>query len=197
MAQSGNRRNSAGRKTTAKTKTANKAKTRSAKTNAKAAQTVKDRRSVKKNEEPVKNPVVREKYIPTEKEIKIRNEIKLLISLLVSILLVLANFGLISPVGDYISYFMFGLVGVFAYILPIVVFIGVAFVISNKDSRKGMMKFAAATTLFALLCGMIQLFMLGKSENITGYYKWCGSNKPFAIRPPTIPPPALLEPHHL
>ena len=55
----------------------------------------------------VKN--IQEPYVPTEKDIKIRNEIVLLIGLAVTILLMLANFGMLSPFGDYLAYFMFGL----------------------------------------------------------------------------------------
>ena len=61
---------------------------------------------------------VKEPYVPTEKDIKLKNEIKLLIALVVTLLLLLSNFGFLSPVGDYLSYFMFGLFGFIAYIFP-------------------------------------------------------------------------------
>ena len=57
------------------------------------------------------NKQERPAYVPTEKDIKLRNEIKLLIALVVTVLVFLSNFGLLSPVGDYISHFLFGLFG--------------------------------------------------------------------------------------
>ncbi len=97
------------------------------------------------------------KYIPTEKEIKLRNEIKLLITLTVTILLFISNFGLLPPLGDYISAFMFGVFGIIAYILPIVIFISAAFLISNINNRKAIIKFIAGVIFAIFLCCFLQL----------------------------------------
>lgn len=124
-----------------------------------------------------KETVSKEKYIPSEKDKKIHSEIKLLLSLAVSVLLLLSNFGIISPVGDYISYFMFGITGFMAYILPILIFVGVAFFLSNKDNTKAMIKFAAAIVAFICICGFIQLVMYNDDISFAGYYKYSGSGK--------------------
>lgn len=120
-----------------------------------------------------------EKYIPTEQDLKIRNEVKLLASLGVMILLFISNFGLISPVGDYISYFMFGMTGVIAYLLPVLIFVGTAFLLSNKNNKRALTKFFAALAIGILIACLIQLIFLGyqDSRNCFFYYFFCGENK--------------------
>lgn len=120
-----------------------------------------------------------EKYIKTEKDIKIQGEVKLLLSLALTALLMISNFGLITPVGDYISYFMFGMTGISAYILPVLIFLSTAFLISNRGNRRAIVKFFAAVALFLFLLAMIQLIFTGyHSENNCFYYYFnCGENK--------------------
>ena len=96
-------------------------------------------------------------YVPSEHDIKIRNEIKLLIALAITVLVFISNFGLLSPLGDYISKFLFGLFGVISYVLPIIVFLGVAFLLSNIKNRKAVVKFVAGVVLCILVSAMIQL----------------------------------------
>jgi len=125
------------------------------------------------------SPMAKERYIPTEKEIKLHNEIRLLISLAIMTLLMLSNFGVLSPVGDYISYFMFGLFGFTAYIFPIVLFLGIAFLISNINNPKGVMKFVAGGVLYILVSAMIQLIFVeyNESKSVFEYYSISGANK--------------------
>ncbi len=120
-----------------------------------------------------------EQYVPTEADIKIRNEIVLLVGLAITILLTLSNFGLLSPVGDYIAYFMFGMVGVLAYVLPVAVFAGVMIYFSNRDNHKSLVKLSAGVALYILLCSLIQLVFIGydKEASILSYYKVCGAGK--------------------
>ncbi len=118
-------------------------------------------------------------YVPSEQEIKIRNEIKLLLALALTILVFVSNFGLLSPLGDYISKFLFGIFGVISYILPILIFLGVAFLISNIKNRKAVVKFCAGTVLCVLICSLIQLLFYGYNSEISAlsYYKICGDKK--------------------
>lgn len=118
-------------------------------------------------------------YVPTEHDIKIKNEIKLLLALLVTILVFVSNFGLLSPIGDYISKFLFGLFGIISYVLPIIVFLGVAFLISNIKNHKAVMKFIAGVVLCLLLSAIIQLIFYGYKDNVsaTSYYTICGERK--------------------
>lgn len=118
-------------------------------------------------------------YVPSEHDIKIRNEIKLLIALAITVLVFISNFGLLSPLGDYISKFLFGLFGVISYVLPIIVFLGVAFLLSNIKNRKAVVKFVAGVVLCILVSAMIQLIFYGYSDTLSAgdYYSICGDKK--------------------
>ena len=118
-------------------------------------------------------------YVPTEKDIKLRNEIKLLIALVATVLVFLSNFGLLSPVGDYISHFLFGLFGFISYILPIAAFLGIAFLLSNINNRKAVVKFIAGVLFVLFVSALIQLIFMEYSPNIsaTDYYSICGKDK--------------------
>ena len=120
-----------------------------------------------------------DKYVLTEKDIKIKGEIKLLLALGLTLLLMISNFGLLAPVGSYISYFMFGMVGVVAYVLPVLIFLASAFLISNRNNKKALHKFFAALALTIFLISLIQLIFLGYHKDNTGfyYYFYCGENK--------------------
>lgn len=120
-----------------------------------------------------------EKYVLTEKDKKLRSEIVLLLALGVTLLLLISNFGLISPVGDYISYFMFGLVGFLGYILPILIFVSAAFLISNRNNRRALVKFWSAAGLFVTVISLIQIVFFGydSSKTCFYYYSYCGGNK--------------------
>lgn len=128
----------------------------------------------KNNAEDIREP--REKYELTEKEKNLRNEIFLIVSIAVTILLMLSNFGFLSPVGDYLRYFMFGLFGFLAYILPIVVFIGIGFYISNKNNRKCIIKLVSGGMLYVLLAALVQLVFMDYDSEISvfDYYGLCG-----------------------
>lgn len=158
-------------------KTTNKSKTTSNKTTKAKTKTATTRKAPEKKPKAVVN--VKEKYVPTEKEVKLHNEIKLLIALAVTLLLMLSNFGFLSPFGDYLSYFMFGLFGFLAYIFPVALFLGIAFLISNINNRKGIIKFSAGCVLYILLASMIQLVFMDydNSKSVFSYYGICGKGK--------------------
>lgn len=119
------------------------------------------------------------KYKLTEQEMKIRGEVKLLLALGLTILLFISNFGLLPPIGNYISYFMFGLTGIAAYILPVLIFLGTAFLIANRRNKRAYLKFWAALALFFFLLALIHMVFPGYSEdrNCFYYYFYCGENK--------------------
>lgn len=160
------------KRNTGKTTTGSK-KSTTAKSKAKPNTKAKTKSNAKQNmpDEPA--------YVPSEHDIKIRNEIKLLIALAITVLVFISNFGLLSPLGDYISAFLFGLFGFISYVLPIIVFLGVAFLLSNIKNRKAVVKFVAGVVLCILVSAMIQLIFYGYKEAVTAfdYYSICGDKK--------------------
>lgn len=116
--------------------------------------------SVKKN---VNSPRQR-----TEQERMISNELSLLIFLAVAILLFLCNFGIIGPVGNTISGFMFGIFGILAYIAPVFIFVAIAFGISNQGNFIATLKLIAAITLFLIVGTFLHIFQADMSQT-AGY----------------------------
>lgn len=96
-----------------------------------------------------------------EKDILISNDIKIISGFALMILLLLSNFSVIGKAGDIISAFMFGIFGLFAYIVPVLIFIAISFFIANVSSRNAMRKLAASIILFIMLCTILQLIYSG------------------------------------
>ena len=95
--------------------------------------------------------------IRTEEESAITNEIILIGVFALSILLFLCNFGIIGPVGNAVSHVMFGIFGMMAYVVPVLIFLGTAFGISNKGNMFAAFKIAAAVLLILLIGVVLEL----------------------------------------
>lgn len=74
---------------------------------------------------------------------QLRDEIVLLIALACAIILLLSNFNMAGIVGRSIKWFMFGLFGIAAYIVPVIIAVSIMFMLANKDII-GVMKIKAA-----------------------------------------------------
>lgn len=74
---------------------------------------------------------------------QLRDEIVLLIALACTIILLLSNFNMAGSVGCSIKWFMFGLFGIAAYIVPVIIAVSIMFMLANKDII-GVMKIKAA-----------------------------------------------------
>ena len=64
---------------------------------------------------------------------QLRDEIVLLIALACTIILLLSNFNMAGIVGRSIKWFMFGLFGIAAYIVPVIIAVSIMFMLANKD----------------------------------------------------------------
>ncbi|MGN0203808.1 MAG: DNA translocase FtsK 4TM domain-containing protein [Coprococcus sp.] len=85
------------------------------------------------------------------------DDIKLIIVLAVCILILLSVFGLGGRVGDRAAYFLFGVFGLLAYALPFLLFIGIAFHMSNRGSRLAHIKLTAAVVFLMMIMALITL----------------------------------------
>lgn len=90
-----------------------------------------------------------------------KDEIILLCSLGFCILLLIGNFGFGGAFGDALSGFMFGVFGVMAYVMPFLLFIGIAFFISNRGNSSAYIKLTAGTVCLCMICTFMQLVMDG------------------------------------
>lgn len=87
----------------------------------------------------------------------VQDEIILIITLVVSLLLFLSNLNLGGVVGEFVSKFLFGMIGLMAYILPFLIFFGTAFHISNMGNRSAGRKLISAIVFFIALTALVQL----------------------------------------
>ena len=103
---------------------------------------------------------------------RFQTEIIVFVILAACVILMASNFGAGGFVGDAISNFCFGLMGLMAYLFPIVFFIGAAFILINKANRLAYKKLAAAFVMFLFLCGAAQLLTDGymQSTTLMDYY---------------------------
>ena len=91
-------------------------------------------------------------------DIAIRNEILLLVFLAMAIILFLCNFGIVGEAGNAVSSVMFGIFGFMAYIAPVIIFLAIAFGMSNIGNNIATRKLVAGLVLFALVGMICELF---------------------------------------
>ena len=102
----------------------------------------------------------------------VQDEIILIITLVVSLLLFLSSFNLGGAVGAFVSKFLFGMIGLMAYVLPFLIFFGTAFHISNMGNRSAGRKLMSAIIFFIALTALVQLISTpyDSQMKITEYY---------------------------
>lgn len=98
----------------------------------------------------------------------LQDEVIIWLTLAVSLLLILSNFGLGGWIGDEVSYFFSGIFGLITYIIPFALFGIVAFLVSNKGNVSAYIKVAAGIVFLILACTFLELVdhkggSLGKS----------------------------------
>ena len=86
------------------------------------------------------------------------HEIELIALFAAMVLLFCCNFGIIGPVGDAVSGFLFGVFGFMAYVVPILLFMAAAFWFANEGSSTAVRKLVAGIVLFFMLGIVCDLF---------------------------------------
>ena len=109
----------------------------------------------------------------------LKDEIIILSALAASILLLISDFGIGGFVGDAVSSVLFGLFGTIAYIIPILLFTGIAFVISNKGNSIAYIKTVAGVGFTWMVCTLFQLIMneYTAGTGLFSYYKISSMHK--------------------
>ena len=96
-----------------------------------------------------------------------QTEIILFVILAACVILLVSNFGMGGFVGDAISHFCFGLMGMMAYLFPVIFFVGAAFILINKTNRLAYKKMAAVLVMFLFMCATAQLLTDGYMSGTT------------------------------
>ena len=101
-------------------------------------------------------------------ESSVRDEIALIAVLALAVFLFLCNFGVIGVAGDMVSHFLFGIFGLPAYAVPILLFLAVAFRLANKGLNIATLKLIAGGVLVCL-AGIVLDMAGGVSLKIEQY----------------------------
>lgn len=100
-------------------------------------------------------------------ENRFQTEILILVVLAACIILMISAFGMGGIVGNAISSISFGIMGMCAYLFPVVLFGGVAFLLVNSSNRLAYKIFFAGIVFFVFLCGLLQLLTEGYTPSTT------------------------------
>ncbi len=111
----------------------------------------------------------------------IRNEILLIVFLALAVILFLCNFGIVGTVGNAVSTFMFGIFGLMAYIAPVIIFLSIAFGMSNIGNNIATRKLVAGIVLFLILSMVFELISADYAQmdtyQLAAIYKRCSENR--------------------
>lgn len=91
-------------------------------------------------------------------DVAIRNEIILIALFAVAVFLFLCNFGIAGVMGNTVSNVMFGIFGLTAYIMPLALFLMIAFGMVNSGSTIASRKLVAGVMLFLIAGILCELF---------------------------------------
>ncbi|MCR5388446.1 MAG: DNA translocase FtsK [Lachnospiraceae bacterium] len=105
-------------------------------------------------EKKTERPLVTE---PTKENNPLYKEAALWVVLAVCIVLFVSNFGVGGKVGNFISSLLFGLSGIVSYVLPVLIFLGTLFGISNAKNKTAVIKIVAAVLFVCFLCLFFEL----------------------------------------
>lgn len=101
-------------------------------------------------------------------DIAVKNEVMLIIIFAVAIFIFLCVIGLINgAAAGGIRNIMFGLFGLLAYLVPIIIFLGFAFGISNKGNTVAVVKMVSSVILIVLL-GILAYMIVKQEEMLAG-----------------------------
>ena len=104
-----------------------------------------------------KRQTKKERMAEIEKAQAFRMEVILWIIVAIALLLFISNLGFGGVVGRTVSDFLFGIFGLLAYALPILLLVGSFFSVSNKGSRTAVVKLIAGICFAVFLCTFMGL----------------------------------------
>ena len=104
-----------------------------------------------------KRQTKKERMAEIEKAEAFRTEVILWIIVAVSLLLFISNMGFGGVVGHGVSHVLFGLFGLMAYVLPVLLLVGSFFAVSNKGNMHASVKLVAGTAFAVFMCMFMSL----------------------------------------
>lgn len=117
------------------------------------------------------------KTVRKEENSFLRDEVVMLLVMAVSILLMLGNFRVGGIFGEVVNTLMFGIFGIMSYIMPIFLFFGTAFFISNKKNSIACIKLYSCILLFFVLCTFFELVFVPELKELNVWETFSYSQK--------------------
>ena len=105
----------------------------------------------------------RKKKTAAQQQEDFTREVILWIIVAVSILLFISNFGIGGTIGNAVSRFFFGIMGLIAYVFPVLLLVGTFFAVSNRGNRVATVKLVAMILFDLFLCMLIELLTKGSA----------------------------------
>lgn len=105
----------------------------------------------------------RKKKTAAQQQEDFTREVILWIIVAVSILLFISNFGIGGTIGNAVSRFFFGVMGLIAYVFPVLLLVGTFFAVSNRSNRVATVKLVAMILFDLFLCMLIELLTKGSA----------------------------------
>ena len=96
------------------------------------------------------------------------HEIGLIVLFVAMLILFFCNFGIIGPVGNSVSGFLFGLFGLTAYVVPVLFFLAAAFWYANSGNPNALRKLIAGIVLF-MMVGILCDLAVQNTSSMTEY----------------------------
>lgn len=114
------------------------------------------------------------KKIDQNQNNSIIDEIIILVLLAVSILMLISNFGFGGKMGEVIAAVTFGVWGWIGYIIPVILFFGVAIFYLNRSNKKMYFKLAAGLILLLSICTISSLLLwnFDTESTVQSYYEY-------------------------
>ena len=114
-------------------------------------------------------------------DVAIKSEVILIALFALCVFLFLCNFGMIGVMGNAISGVMFGIFGLTAYLIPVFLFLIIAFAMINSGSVIATRKIIAAVCLYLIVSMLCELFTKAPQEaasyDFKGIYEACSMNR--------------------
>ena len=108
-----------------------------------------------------------------------RAEVVIICSFAVAVLLFLSNFRICGAFGEILRGIQLGIFGAAGYVMPLVLFVGTCFYLSNKGNIHAAVKLAAVIALVFTICGLLQLLfgkMNQEGSSLLEYYRLSSIN---------------------
>lgn len=104
----------------------------------------------------------------------IKDEVMFILFFVLCVLMFLSCFGVCGKFGEVIGSLLFGVFGLLAYVVPLVLFAGVVYLIVRKNHPVAIIKFIAGIVGIILLQGFFHMFFKGKTlQSLKDIYNYC------------------------